>query len=140
MSERSKRRHWGGGAVAMVVLVCSGGCGDDDPSASEQVCDARTELGTAVDDVVADVQAANLGDARDGAADVVAAWDELVSAVGELAQEQREALAPDVESLAADFEALRQAQGIDEIRTSLAAIGSGVEGIVTEITDTMRCD
>ena len=85
-------RRWRGLAATLVVIGVSG-CGDD-PSAEERVCDARTELREAVDDVVADIEAGNFGDASDGTAAISEAYDELASAVDELGEEQREVLAP----------------------------------------------
>ena len=104
------------------------------------MCDARTELREAVDDVVTDVQAANLGDARDGTAAVSEAYDELVVALDDLGQEQRQTLAPRVEGLAADIEALPDAQGLDELGSSLDAILSEVQLIYDETTEALQCE
>jgi hypothetical protein len=131
-------RRWRGLAATLVVIGVAG-CGDD-PSAEERACDARTELREAVDDVVADVEAGNFGDARDGTAAVSEAYDELASAVDELRREQREALAPDVESLRADIEALPEAQGLDQLGSSIEAILTGVQQIYDEVTDVLRCE
>jgi hypothetical protein len=131
-------RRWGGLAAALVVIGVAG-CGDD-PSAEERVCDARTELREAVDDVVADIEAGNFGDARDGTAAISEAYDELASAVDELGQEQREVLAPDVENLRADIEALPEAQGLDELGSSIEAVLTGVQDIYDEATDALRCE
>ena len=81
-------RRWRGLAATLLVIGVAG-CGDD-PSAEERVCDARAELREAVDDVVADIEAGNFGDASDGTAAIGEAYDELASAVDELGQEQRE--------------------------------------------------
>jgi hypothetical protein len=121
------------------VVIGVVGCGDD-PSAEERVCDARTELREAVDDVVADIEAGNFGDARDGTAAISEAYDELASAVDELGQEQREVLAPDVESLRADIEALPEAQGLDQLGSSIEAVLTGVQQIYDEATDALRCE
>jgi hypothetical protein len=131
-------RRWRGLAATLVVIGVAG-CGDD-PSAEERVCDARTELRDAVDDVVADIEAGNFGDARDGTAAVSEAYDELASAVDELGQEQREVLAPDVENLRADIEALPEAQGLDQLGSSIEAILTGVQQIYDEVTDALRCE
>jgi hypothetical protein len=131
-------RRWRGLAATLVVIGVSG-CGDD-PSAEERVCDARTELREAVDDVVADIEAGNFGDASDGTAAISEAYDELASAVDELGQEQREVLAPDVENLRADIEALPEAQGLDQLGSSIEAILTGVQHIYDEVTDVLRCE
>ena len=138
MTSRSRRRRWRGVAATLVVIgavSCS-----DDPTAEERVCDARTELREAVDDVVTDVQAANFGEASDGTAAVSEAYNELVVALDDLGQEQRQALAPDVEGLAADIEALPDAQGLDELGSSLDAILSEVQQIYDEITEALQCE
>ena len=68
------------------------------------------------------------------------AYDELASAVDELGQEQREVLAPDVENLRADIEALPEAQGLDQLGSSIEAILTGVQDIYDEVTDVLRCE
>jgi hypothetical protein len=128
-------RRW----LGLVALILAVGACSDDPSAEERVCSARTELRDAVDAVVADVRAANFGEASDGVPAVEDAYDGLVSAVDELGQEQREALAPDVESIGVDIEALPDAQGLDELGSSLDAILTGVQGIYDEITEALDC-
>ena len=138
MSRTSWRRRWRGLAGTLIVIGVAG-CGDD-PSAEERVCDARTELREAVDDVAADIEAGNFGDASDGTAAIREAYDELASAVDELGQEQREVLAPDVESLRADIDALPEAQGLDELGSSIEAILTGVQQIYDEVTDALRCE
>jgi hypothetical protein len=89
---------------------------------------------------VTDVQAANFAEASDGTAAVSEAYNELVVALDDLGQEQRQALAPHVEGLAADIEALPDAQGLDELESSLDAILSGVQQIYDEITDALQCE
>jgi hypothetical protein len=138
MSRPPWTRRWRGLAATLMVIGVVG-CGDD-PSAEERVCDARTELREAVDDVVADIEAGNFGDARDGTAAIGEAYDELASAVDELGQEQREVLAPDVENLRADIEALPEAQGLDQLGSSIEAILTGVQQIYDEVTDALRCE
>jgi hypothetical protein len=127
------------GLAATLVVIGVAGCGDD-PSAEERVCDARTELREAVDDVVADIEAGNFGEARDGTAAIGDAYDELASAVDELGQEQREELAPDVENLRADIEGLPEAQALDQLGSSIEAILTGVQHIYDEVTDALRCE
>jgi hypothetical protein len=131
-------QRWRGLAATLMVIGVAG-CGDD-PSAEERVCDARTELREAVDDVVADIEAGNFGDASDGTAAIGEAYDELASAVDDLRQEQREALAPDVENLRADIEALPEAQGLDQLGSSIEAVLTGVQDIYDEATDVLQCE
>ena len=71
----------------------------------------------AVDDVVADVEAGNFGDASDGTAAIGEAYDELLaSAIDELGEkdEYKVPWLADVENLRTDIEALPEAQGLDQ--------------------------
>ncbi len=126
--------------VAVVALVgMAAGCSDD-PSAEEQVCDARSELRDALDQVATDIQAGNFGDASDDLSQVSEAYDGLASAVGELAQEERDALAPQVDALESDITALPDAQSLDDLQTGLESVVSQAGTIFDDITDTLNCD
>jgi outer membrane murein-binding lipoprotein Lpp len=126
--------------VAVVAVVgMAAGCSDD-PSAEEQVCDARSELRDALDQVATDVKAANFGDASDDLSQVGEAYDGLVSAVDDLAQEQRDALAPQVDALKSDITALTDAQSLDDLRTGLDTVVSQAQTIYDEIANTLSCD
>ena len=65
--------------------------------------------------------------------------DELVTALGDLSQEQRETLAPEIDSLAADVQAVSDTQRLDELGASLDAILSGVQRIYDQ-TETLQCE
>jgi hypothetical protein len=126
--------------VAVVALVgTAAGCSDD-PSAEEKVCDARTELRDALDQVATDVKAANFGDASDDISQVREAYDGLASAVDDLAQEQRDALAPQVDALKSDITALTDVQNLDDLSTGLDTVVSQAGTIYDDITDTLNCD
>ncbi len=128
-------------AVALVAVAA--GCGDDDDdaaSAEDQVCDAWSEFRGALDDVVVDVQDANFGEASDDLSTAGDALDGLVTAVEDLGQEQREALAPEVDTLESDVAALQDAQNLDELSTGVETVTSQAQVVVDDITDTMSCD
>ena len=113
---------------------------NDDPSAQEQVCDARSDLRDALDEVSEDVRAANLGDAHEALGEVGDAYDELTAALENLAQQEREALGPEVEALQSDIQSLRDVQSLDQLRAGLDAVMSQAQVIYDEITDTLSCD
>jgi uncharacterized phage infection (PIP) family protein YhgE len=123
----------------LAVAGAAAGCGDD-PSAEEQVCDAGSELRASLDQVATDIQAANFGDASDDLSQVGEAYDGLVSAVGDLAEEQRDALAPQVDALASDITSLADAQSLDDLQAGFDTVVSQAETIYDEITDTLSCD
>jgi len=126
--------------VAVVAVVgMAAGC-NDDPSAEEQVCDARSELRDALDQVATDIQAANFGDASDDLSQVRETYDELASEVDDLAQEQRDALAPQVDALETEITSLSDAQSLDELQAGLETVVSQAETVFDEITDTLSCD
>jgi hypothetical protein len=126
-------------AAAVAALAMTAGC-NDDPSAEEQVCDARSDLRDALDDVLEDVQAANLGDAQEALGEAGDAYDELTAALEDLAQEEREALAPEVDALQSDIQSLRDVQSLDQLGAGLDAVVSQAQVIYNEITDTLGCD
>lgn len=104
------------------------------------MCDARSELRDSLDAVADDVRAANFGDASDEISNVRDAYDELAAAVNDLGQQQREALAPQVDALESDLASLQEAQSLDDVSASLDAVMSQAESIYEEITDTLSCD
>jgi hypothetical protein len=125
--------------AAVVALSAVAGC-DDDPSAEERVCDARSDLRDALEDASADVQAANLGDAQDALGEAGDAYDELTAALGDLAQEERDALAPEIDALESDIQSLRDVQSLDQLGAGLDAVLSQAQVIYDDITDTLSCD
>ncbi len=128
--------------AAVAVAVVASGCGDDDDEASaeDQVCDAWSDVRGALDDVVADVQDANFGEASDDLSTAGDAVDEMVTAVEELGQDQREALAPEVDTLQSDVAALQDAQDLEELSTGVDTVTSQAQVVIDDITDTMSCD
>ena len=129
-------------AVAVAVVAVASGCGDDDDEASaeDQVCDAWSDVRGALDDVVTDVQDANFGEASDDLSTAGDAVDEMVTAVEELGQDQREALAPEVDTLQSDVAALQDAQDLEELSTGVDTVTSQAQVVIDDITDTMSCD
>ena len=104
------------------------------------MCDAGSELRDALDQVATDIQAGNFGDASDDLSQVSEAYDGLASEVGELAQEERDALAPQVDALESDITALPDAQSLDDLQAGLESVVSQAGTIFDDITDTLNCD
>ena len=104
------------------------------------MCDARSELRDALDQVATDVRAANFGDASDDLAQVREAYDGLVAAVDDLAQEERDALAPQVDALQSDITALTDAENLDDLRAGLDTVASQAETIYEDIAGTLNCE
>lgn len=130
--------------LARVVVVAFGvalvaACGDDGGSASDRVCDARAELRDQIDAVIADVQAGNLDEARDGLDDVRSAYDDLKADVEDLDAQQRDELQPEVDQLQDDVAALGDAESLAELSDSVDTAFSQAESIVDQIAGSLDC-
>jgi hypothetical protein len=124
--------------LAAVLLLAAAGCGDD-ASASDRVCDARSELRDDVQAVVDDVAEGNLGDARDGLDEVQSASDDLASAVSDLGEEQRAALEPEVDQLESHVAELNNAESLEELGTGVDSVVANAESIVQDVGETLDC-
>jgi uncharacterized phage infection (PIP) family protein YhgE len=124
--------------LAVVLLLAAAGCADDE-SASDRVCDARSELRDDLQAVVDDVSEGNLGDAQDGLDDVQSAYDDLASAVGDLEGEQREALEPEVDQLESEVAELGDADSLDELGAGVESVLDSAESIVQDVGEALDC-
>src|SRR5580765_6124734 len=118
MRSRSSRTL-AGVALALVILTAAAGCGTDEKSASEQVCDARKDLSDSVDKVADEVKAGNLGDAKDDLAAVSSSFADLASAFGKLTDQQKSDLQQQVDKLKSDANALTDASTKDELSSAV---------------------
>jgi len=123
--------------AGMAVLMLAA-CGDDE-SASDEVCDARSSLRDSVESVTSDIGEGNFGEAQDELSDVREDYDELVSALGDLSEEQRSALQPEVDSLRSAVEALPQADSLEDLGSGIDAVLADVQGIYDSITQSLDC-
>src|SRR5689334_23205013 len=80
------RRFRRGVALTVVFVAVLTACGDDSggSNAQDQACNARSDLRSAVNDVVTDVRNGNFGAAKDGVSDIGNAFDELQSSLQDL--------------------------------------------------------
>jgi outer membrane murein-binding lipoprotein Lpp len=125
-------------AIISAALLLLAGCGGQ--SASDRVCDARSELGSAVEGVVDELGAGNLGDARDQVPDVQDAYDELNAAVDELSAEQADELRPQVEAIRSDLQGLDDAADVDDLRQRIDAVGDDISSLTSQVADQLSCD
>ena len=136
--ERARRRSFMVGALSLTALIAVAACSDEE-SASEQVCDARSSLRDSVETVTSDLREGNLGEAQDAVPEVREAYDELVSALGDLSEEQRSALQPEVDSLRSAVEALPQTDSLEDLGSGIEAVVADVQGIYDSITQSLDC-
>jgi hypothetical protein len=138
---RRTARWWGLGVTAVLLLGVVASCGDDDDgsNAQDEVCEARSDLREAVNEVVSDVQSGNFGEARDGVDDIGEAFDELQASLQNLSQEQRDALQPDVDAISSEVQSLQDASSLEQLETSIESILGGVQTIFDNVTDSLQC-
>jgi hypothetical protein len=123
--------------VAVGLLAVAGACSEE--TASDQVCDARSDLGEGVEETADDLAAGNLGDARDSLDDVQEDYDELADAMDDLVGEQGEELAPQFEDLEQEIEDLGNAESADELGSQVDEALSRAESILGQIGDELDC-
>lgn len=137
---RSSRRTISSLSVTIILATTAlVGCGEDD-SAAAQVCDDRAALSSAVQTVVDDLGAGNLGDAKEHLAQVRTAFDDLAASIDALAAEEKEDLQPQVEQIKADLEAAGGTGSLTELQTSWTIITRGVAGLIADVADDLDCD
>ncbi len=130
------------GALAVVLLTLLAACGDSEsgsPTAEEQVCTAEAALSASVDQVVEDVKAVNLGQARDNWQTVQDDAAQLQAAVAELASETREELAPLVDELRTTVGSVTDATSLEELGSTLDSAEQQLNQIVSTATRDLDC-
>jgi hypothetical protein len=137
--ERARRRIGMVGAVSLTAVLALGACSDESTSASDQVCDARSELRDSVDAVTSNISDGNFEQARDALPDVRDSYDNLVSAMDDLSDEERADLEPSVDALRESIEGLPESESIEDLGSQLETITSDLQGIIDSITDSLQC-
>jgi hypothetical protein len=159
---RSLRRAIAAAVTGLLMVTVLTACGDDAGSGSDQaspeagadgtespdsdtaaavgeVCDARDTVTTAMAQVTEDVRAANFGDARTSLQQLSTAVGDLTDSVGSLADQQRQAVQPEVDQLRADLEALSQAESVADLRAALASAGAELRSALETIGSDLDC-
>lgn len=104
------------------------------------MCAARAELRSAVTAVADELQAGNFGTAKENLGAVTTAIDDLNEAVGELAADRREALAPDVEAVRDGIAGLSDASGLVDLSARLGAVRADIEDLLDKVGRDLGCD
>jgi hypothetical protein len=136
--ERARHRIALYAVTAGMAVLTLAACGDDE-SASVKVCDARSSLRDSVESVTSDIGEGNFGEAQDELSDVREDYDELVSSLGDLGEEQRSALQPEVDSLRSAVEALPQAESLEDLGSGIETVLADVQGLYDSITQSLDC-
>lgn len=125
--------------VASASLTACGSDEDSGPTAQEQVCTAREGVSSAVKAVGDDLKSANLGDAKTSAADIGPAFDDLTAAIGNLKDEEREALQPQVDAITSELAGLGDVTSIAGLETIITTVGSDISALTDDIEADLDC-
>jgi uncharacterized phage infection (PIP) family protein YhgE len=133
-----------GAAVAGMVLA---GCSSSSTSsfhesaatATQNVCQSRSELSDTVSVVVSNVQAGNFGTAKDELVAVRRAFKDLHKNVSQLKTEQKNALTPKVNQLKSSISDLKNSKSLSELRTGIDTVQSQAKALETQIPNTLSC-
>ena len=109
------------------------------PSASEKVCNDRSQLNNAVSTVVDDVKAGNFGKAKDDLPAVRDAVDSLSQSAKELTSDESEALSPQIDNLKKTAANLKDPASIADLQSGFSSLKSQIQSISTQIGETLKC-
>ena len=96
-------------------------------------------LRDSVETVTGDISDGNFDQARDALPDVSDSYDELVSSLDDLSDEERADIEPTVDSLRETIEALPEAESLEDLGSELESITSDVQSIYDSITQSLEC-
>jgi predicted nucleic acid-binding Zn-ribbon protein len=127
--------------VLVVALVTFGvvACGDDDNSAKDQTCKARSDLSSAMNKVVDDVKDGNFGEARDDLSSVQSAASNLQTSAQNLAQDQRSEIQPDIDELQATMQSLSSATSLQDLQSTIDSAKGSIDQITSDVKNTLDC-
>jgi uncharacterized protein (DUF3084 family) len=121
--------------VALTLPACGGG-GD---SSTDQACAAKDDLSHAIQKVVDDVKAGNLGDATDDLATVRTRAADLKKAVADLSSEERKKVQPQVDSLEQQVQGLRGVTSLTQLQTQVTAISGSASDLLDKVGEDLSC-
>jgi hypothetical protein len=142
----SLRSSLGGTAlIAVVVLSGLAACGSSKStssstnSASQQVCQARSDFSSAVSKVGDDLRSFNLGDARSDAETVQSTFSTLIDAFNKLTQQQRQQLQPQIDQVKSDLSSFSDVQNSDQLQSTIDTTKSDIQAAVDSVQSDLHC-
>jgi outer membrane murein-binding lipoprotein Lpp len=133
-------------ATAVAGMALAGCSSSSKPShhestatATQKVCQSRTQLSNTVSTVVSDVQAGNLTKAKDEIPAVKHAVKELHKNVDSLKTSQKNALSSDVNKLKSSVAGLKNAKSLSELSSGIDSVKSQAQSLETKIQSTLSC-
>jgi cytochrome c556 len=129
-----------GAALAVVMFLAAAACGgSSSKSASQQVCDARSDFSSAVSKVGDDLGAFNLSAASSDASTVQSTFNTLVDSVNKLTQEQRQKLQPQIDQVKSDLSSFSNVGNSDELKSAIDTTKSDVQAVVDGVQGDLSC-
>jgi phosphoglycerate-specific signal transduction histidine kinase len=126
-------------ASVTLALVTFAACGSSGKSATQKVCDARSNLRSAVATVQSDVQSGNFGEAKNGLSKVQTSFDQLQQDLKDLKTDEQQALQPQVDAIATNVSNLNNATSLSEVQSDLNTIGSQLQSLYNDVTNKLKC-
>jgi hypothetical protein len=125
-------------SLSLAALILAA-CGSTSPSASQQVCNERSQLNSAVSTVGTDLRSGNLSKAKDDLPAVHQAFNMLKNSVQQLAGEQREALTPQIDTLKSTVSGLKYSDSLTSLTAGISSAETQAQSISRQIGDTLHC-
>jgi hypothetical protein len=122
------------------MLLAGAACGDSGgKSASQQVCDARSDFSSAVSKVGDDLRSFNLGDARSDADTARSTFSSLVDAFNKLTEEQRQKVQPQIDQVKSDLSSFSDVENRDQLQSSIDSTRSDVQSVIDGVQSDLGC-
>lgn len=109
------------------------------PSASQKVCDDRTQLNSAVSTVTDDLRSGNFGKAKDDLPAVRDAVNSLKKSAKELTSQESQALQPQIDNLKKTAANLKNATSLSDLQTGFSSLKAQIQSIDPQIGETLKC-
>lgn len=128
-------------AIALVAasLLVAGCSSEESASPEEQVCSARAQVQSSVDQVKQDFTDGNFGQAKDDLAQVGTDLEALVTAQKGLAQDKRDQVEPMVTELKSTLSSLSSASSLADLGATLDTALTQLSDVLSTIGTTVEC-
>ncbi len=124
------------GLAGSILAACSS---SPPPSASQTVCNDRTQLSSAVSTVVDDVHAGNFGKAKDDLPAIRDAVNSLSESIQGLKSEESKALSPQIGHLKETADNLKSPSSLSDLQSTFNSFKEQLQTIGNQITQTLNC-
>ena len=129
-----------GSAFAACGSSSGGSSGTSTPAtASQKVCEGRTQLSSAVSNLADDLRAGNFSKAKDDLPAVRDALDSLSTSAQDLKSEESHALSPQIDALKNSIATLKNSSSLSDLQSGFHSIKAQAQSISSQIEGTLKC-